>query len=60
MTNQKVEYLISCHLRQRAAEAPQRRMKNMLPFRRKAAEEEPIREADIADAALCQSERFLH
>ncbi len=34
-----------------AAEAPRRRMKNMLPFRRKAAEEEPIREADFAEAA---------
>ena len=43
------------YVSRKAAEAPQRRMKNMLPFRRKAAEEEPIREADIADAALCEA-----
>ena len=39
------------YVSRKAAEAPQRRMKNMLPFRRKAAEEEPIREADFAEAA---------
>ena len=43
------------YVSRKAAEAPRRRMKNMLPFRRKAAEEEPIREADIADAALCEA-----